>query len=75
MGNTNYIMSSHRDITENKLAEDSLRTSEENFRVLFNENPLPTILSEIPSGKIAFSNKRVAALMDMEPKEEVQAGQ
>ena len=69
MGNTNYIMSSHRDITENKLAQESLRTSEENFRILFSENPLPTILSEITTGKIAFANKRMAALMNMESKD------
>jgi len=68
MGNTNYIMSSHRDITENKLAQESLRISEENFRILFSENPFPTILSELPSGKIAFANKKMEALMGMEPK-------
>ena len=63
------IVGTSSDITENRIAEESLRTSEENFRVLFNENPLPTILSEIPSGKIAFANKRLAALMNKEPKE------
>jgi PAS domain S-box-containing protein len=31
--------------------------------VLFDENPVPTILSEIPSGVIVFVNKRVAALL------------
>src|SRR5664280_2205134 len=42
------------DITDAKRIEKSLLISEENFRVLFNENPFPTVLSEIPSGKIAF---------------------
>jgi PAS domain S-box-containing protein len=30
---------------------------------LFNENPVPTILSEIPSGAIVFVNKRMAGLL------------
>jgi PAS domain S-box-containing protein len=54
------------DITESKLAEEALRRSEENFRVLFDENPLPTILSEIPSGKIAFTNKRFSDILNMD---------
>jgi PAS domain S-box-containing protein len=65
MGTTIYIMASHRDITENKKAAEALRMSEENFRILFDENPLPTILSEIPTGKISFVNKRMAAVMKM----------
>jgi PAS domain S-box-containing protein len=44
--------------------EKELRNSEENFNVLFDENPIPTLLSEMPSGKIAFANKRMAVLMD-----------
>jgi PAS domain S-box-containing protein len=39
------------------------RESEENFRVLFEENPLPMFLSELPSGKIAFANKRLASVL------------
>jgi len=63
IGSANYILASHRDITERKLTEESLRISEENFRILFEENPLPTILSEISSGKISFANKRMADIM------------
>jgi PAS domain S-box-containing protein len=40
---------------------------EENFRVLFDENPVPTLLSEMPSGKIAFVNGRLAALLGKDP--------
>ena len=69
MGNVDYILSSHRDITEKKIAEESLRISEENFRVLFEESPLPTVLSEIPTGKIAFVNRRMAELINMDPKD------
>ena len=67
MGNVDYILSSHRDITEKRIAEESLRISEENFRVLFEESPLPTVLSEIPTGKIAFVNRKMAELIKMDP--------
>ena len=57
------------DITDAKRIEESLLISEENFRVLFNENPFPTVLSEIPSGKIAFANKKLSELMRRDPKD------
>ena len=49
--------------------EEALRESEENFRVLFDENPLPTVLSEMPSGIIAFANKRMAEMLGMSPED------
>jgi PAS domain S-box-containing protein len=58
-----------RDITERIRSQKALRESEENFRILFDENPLPTVLSEIPSGKIAFVNKMMATSMRLEPKD------
>ena len=57
------------DITETKKAENALRESEENFRVLFDESPLPTIISEMPSGRITLANKRMALLMGLDPKD------
>jgi PAS domain S-box-containing protein len=48
------------DITEHKRAEEARRESEENFRVLFDENPMPTLMSEMPSGRMNFVNKRLA---------------
>ncbi len=63
------LVGSSIDITDSKNAENALRESEENFRVLFDENPLPTLISEIPSGKITFANKRLAVLMGREPKD------
>ena len=55
------------DITETKHALNALRESEENFRILFDESPLPTIMSEMPSGLITFANKRMASMMDRDP--------
>jgi PAS domain S-box-containing protein len=58
-----------RDITKQNLVTEALRKSEENFHVLFDENPLPTVLSEIPSGKITFANKSMAVILGMDPGE------
>ena len=63
------ILGIARDITKQNLVTEALRKSEENFHVLFDENPLPTVLSEIPSGKIMFVNKSMAAILGMDPKE------
>jgi PAS domain S-box-containing protein len=63
------LVGSSIDITDSKKAENALRESEENFRVLFDENPLPTVISEIPSGIIIFANKRLAALMNRDTKD------
>ena len=57
------------DITEAKHAENALRESEENFRALFDESPLPTIISEMPSGKITLANKRMVLLMGRDAKD------
>jgi PAS domain S-box-containing protein len=69
LGNEKYLMASHRDITERKQAAESLRVSEENFRILFDESPIPTILSELPSGKITFANKKISAILNLDPSE------
>ena len=60
-----FLCSIITDITERKRAEEALRESEENFRVLFDENPLPMVMSEIPSGRITFANKQMADILGM----------
>ena len=60
LGDQSCILSIMEDITERKQAEEALRESEENFRVLFNESPMPTLMSEMPSGKMNYVNKRLA---------------
>ncbi len=66
IGDGMCIMSIIEDITERRRSEKSLKETEENFRILFNENPHPTLLAEIPSGKIAVVNKRLADQLGMD---------
>ena len=64
-GNITGAIETIRDITSRKQVENALQESEENFRMLFEESPVPILLSEIPSGSIAFANKRFLKDIDM----------
>jgi PAS domain S-box-containing protein len=68
-GKITALVGTSIDITEAKRIGESLRISEENFRILFDENPFPTVLSEIPSGKITFANKKLSEVMGRDPKD------
>jgi PAS domain S-box-containing protein len=46
-------------------SEAAVRESEERFRMLFEESPVPTLLSEIPSGSIAFVNQKFLDRVDL----------
>jgi len=62
---TKRSIASLNDITSRKQMENALQESEESFRMLFEESPVPILLSEIPSGSIAFANKRFLRYIDM----------
>jgi PAS domain S-box-containing protein len=55
--------------TKREQTDDALQGGDDDFRTIFYENPLPMIVSEIPSGTIAFVNKRFAALLKKSPGE------
>jgi len=64
-----YYNRIQKELEDRRKAEEKFQVSEENFHILFDENPLPTVLSEIPSGKIAFVNKRMCAALKMDAKD------
>ena len=56
------VLSSARDITENKLAEEMMKASEEKYRMIFNEVPIGIAISTI-EGNIIEVNKAQAEMI------------
>ncbi len=57
------------DITERKRAEQKLRDSEQQFRLLFEQCPVGIVLVELPSFRIAQANATICAMLKYTEKE------
>ena len=61
-----YVLDrNEREMQAREESESVIRESEERFRMLFLENPSPIFIFEIPSGSIAFVNKKFISLMGL----------
>jgi PAS domain S-box-containing protein len=56
-GNIKYYEGTIEDISEQKKIYQNLIESESNFKSLFNVTPVPTLITEYPSGVIYLANK------------------
>ena len=56
------IVSFIQDLTERKIAENALKTSESNTRSIIENAPLPIVVARVSDGKILIANRRVAEL-------------
>jgi len=66
-----YVLDrNEREMQEREVSESAVRESEERFRMLFFENPSPIFIFEIPSGSVAFVNKKFVSLMGL-PEDEI----
>lgn len=65
-----YVLDrNEREMQAREESESIIRESEERFRILFEENPSPVFIFEIPSGAISVVNKKFAGLMGLSKNE------
>lgn len=62
-----------RDVTEKKIAEDKLKSSEKKFRVYF-ENSLAGVMLTAPDGRIMAANPSACNILGMTEEEIIRAG-
>lgn len=73
IGDTHMVLSSIRDISKRKQAEEALRASEAKFRSLFENNP-DAIFLTIPGGQVTSANPAACALFQMTEEELCRVG-
>jgi len=66
-----YVLDrNEREMQAHEESESVIRENEERFRMLFEENPSPIFIFEIPSGAVVFVNKKFVSLMGL-PQDEI----
>jgi PAS domain S-box-containing protein len=63
--NKKYIQRIIRDITDRKLAEESLKKSETRLRTIFEAAPVPLLISKVSDGTIIMANERLGELFQI----------
>ncbi|GIK38706.1 MAG: hypothetical protein BroJett011_25390 [Chloroflexota bacterium] len=58
-GQPKYLLGISVDITERKRAEETLKESEERFRVIAETSPIPILISSISDGLILYGNEQL----------------
>lgn len=64
------MFGAHTDITEQKLAQDAIQESEEQFRTLFNSAADAIFIADLKTGKIIDANESACKLLQL-PKEKI----
>ena len=61
------------DVSRLKTAEDALRESERNLRMVFDASPVPLVIAQVPAGTILNANQAALELLDTSPEEAIGA--